>query len=117
MTIDGTNISTYGLEVIGLPEYYSLPARKSVLTVPGFEAKDLVYEGKEATVTLFGEYASLSAMNTAIEAFYTKIRSALKHDYILIGHGLTFSGVIVGGIKPEIIGKTVQMKITIKITA
>lgn len=115
MTIDGTNISAYGLQIIALPDYYSLPARKKVLTEPGFEAKDIVFEGREAVITLFGEYASLALMRSNIEALKTKIKSSLKHDYILVGHDESFSGVVTKGFKTEVLRNTVQIKLTISI--
>lgn len=115
MKIDGTNISTYGLEVISLDGYFNLPARKKVLEEPGVDEKDIVYESREPVVTLFGEYVSLLTLKSSIDSFYAKIKSALKHDYILDEHGILFKGVITKGIKPEIIGTCVRLKLAITI--
>lgn len=116
MTIDGTNISTYGLRVLSMEDYYSQPARKKTLTRPGYLTNEIKHESGSCTVTLYGEYADLPTMKTGIENFKTKVKTVLEHTFVLIGHGLTFTGVIANGVKSEIIQNTVQLKLTITIT-
>jgi hypothetical protein len=113
MTIDGTNISTYGLRVLSMKDYYSQPARKRILAEPGYLAKDIKHESGICNIVLYGEYTDLPAMYTGIENFKTKVKTVLEHTFILVGHGLTFTGVVAGGIKTEVIQKTVQLKFTI----
>lgn len=116
MTIDGTNISAYGLQLFALKDYYNLPARKKVLAVQEYEANDIVLEDKQATITLFGSFADLPTLRTNVEAFLAKIKSAVKHDYILIGHNESFTGVVAKGIKTEINGNSIILQFTITIT-
>ena len=116
MTIDGTNISAYGLQLFVLKDYYNLPARKKILGVPAYEVKDIVMEDKQATVTLFGMFTSLANLRTNVEAFLTEIKSDLKHNYILTGHGESFTGVVAKGIKTEINGTSITLQFTITIT-
>lgn len=116
MTIDGTNISEYGLSLFSLADYYNLPARKKILTPQAYEENDIVFEPRQATVTLFGSFPDLSTLYENILAFMTKIKSDLKHDYILIGHDENFTGVVAKGIKVQIDGYSATLKFTITIT-
>lgn len=116
MTIDGTNISTYGLELIKLDNYYTKPARKEILADPKFDENDIKFKEREPVITLFGTYASNAILKTNIDNFYTKIKSSISHNYILLGHELSFSGVIKEGIKVEQIGSEASVKLTFKIT-
>jgi len=52
MIIDGINVSTFGLKVISLEDYFNLPARKKILSVPGTEAKDIVFQSKTADIPM-----------------------------------------------------------------
>lgn len=115
MTIDGTNISTYGLRLIAMQDYYNIPARKRVLARPQ-SAYQFKYESKKCTVTLYGEYATLAVMLTNINLFKTKVKTVLEHTFVLVGHNLTFTGVVADGFTTEVIQKTIQLKLTITIT-
>jgi hypothetical protein len=93
MTIDGTNISTFGLKLLNAEGLYDLPARKKILSEPGNESKDIVFLSKEAIVTLLGRYSSVGSLVSNINAFETLLKTILKHDITLIGHNLTFTGI------------------------
>ena len=118
MTIDTINISTYGLKLLTLEGYYNLSARKKILTEPGTEAKDIVFSGKETTVTLLGKYADVAGLLSNINAFETLLKSQLKHEIVLIGHGLNFTGVFDKGY--EVVsyngGRIIKVIIPITIT-
>ena len=116
MTIDGTNISTYGLRIISMEDYYSQPARKNILTQPGYMEPVIRFESRQCTVVLYGEYSTLAAMLTGVENFKTKVKTVLKHAFVLIGHNEYFTGVIANGISSEVIQNTVQLTFTITIT-
>lgn len=120
MTIDGINISTYGLRLLSMQDYYTLPAQKKILerTKSGYPQSGYTfkYESKQCTITLYGEYTTLAIMLININLFKTKIKTVLEHTFNLIGHNLTFTGVVAQGIKSEVIQKTVQLKFTITIT-
>lgn len=116
MTIDGTNISTLGLSLARPDGYLDQPERKSILTVPGFEAKDIVFESKEPTIYLFGIYDSKADLLTAVDGLNTIIRSALVHDFTIARHSLTFSGVVTDGIKVDVIKTLAKITFKIKIT-
>lgn len=116
MTIDGTNISTYGLRLIAMEDYYSQPARKKILEQPGYLSNEIKFETQICTVTLYGEFASLATMLSNIESLKTKIKTALEHTFVLVGHNLTFTGVVANGFKTEVINQIVKIKMTITIT-
>ena len=99
MTIDGIDISIYGLTFSKIDNFYSLPARKNTLKEPGFEAKDIVFKQKKPTITLLGQYEYNSSLMANIENFKTMIKSAVSHLFYIDGHELTFTGVITKGIK------------------
>lgn len=114
MTIDGINISTFGFMRSYVDGHLNLPARKNVLSLPGSQAKDIVFESKEPVITLIGKFDTKADLLAAIEDFYALIKSSVKHDYILTGHNVSFTGVVADGIKPEVY-KT-MLKLTFKVT-
>lgn len=114
MTIGGVDISIFGLVLSYVSGHLDQPARKDTLEVAGFEAKDIVFEAKEITITLIGSYSSSASLSSGIESFKTLIRSNTIHEYILIGHNLTFSGSVMEGIKIDALRNSV--KVTFKIT-
>lgn len=116
MTIDGTNISTFGLMLSSPDGHLNQPARKRILNEPGFETKDIKFENKEISINLIGSYNSKADLYTKIEAFKALIKSSFDHDYILTGHGLTFSGVIIDGLKINPIKNKVRITFKIMIT-
>jgi hypothetical protein len=118
MTIDGVNISAFGMKVLNLDDYYSLPARKKILAEPGTEAKDIVFQPQTATIKLLGRVADTTDLLTKLEAFETLIKSSLKHDVVLMARGESFVGVFDRGYElqmPFINGKiiTVNLPVTI----
>jgi hypothetical protein len=115
MIIDGTNISTYGLRLLWLDDYYDLPARKKILPVPEFTENDIKYTSRNPAIKLFGKYESKTAMNTAINNFITLLKGSLVHTIELTNHGLSFSGVFKDGMKTTIRKNTVEIRFKITI--
>lgn len=118
MTIDGTNISEFGMKVMNLDDYFSLPARKKTLPVPGVEAKDIVFQSQTATIKLLGRVADTTDLLAKLEAFETLLKSSLKHDIVLIGHNESFKGVFASGYElqmPFINGKIITINLPITI--
>ncbi len=115
MTIDGTDISTYGLKLLKLEDYYNQPARKRILSIPAFGANDLKYESRQAVVKLLGKYDSDNDLATAVSGLETLLKGAVKHTVIIPGHNLSFTGVVTGGFKAAVKRKTVliELKFTI----
>ena len=116
MTIDTINISTFGLAILNLEGYYDLPARKKILSDAGTEAKDIRFEGKAATVTLLGRFTSTADLVSKLNAFETLLKTSLKHAIVLIGHGLSFTGVFATGFEVTSFNGGKIVKITLPIT-
>jgi len=115
MTIDGVDISTFGLILSRFDGHLDQPARKKILSVPGFEAKDIVFESKEHSFTLVGIYASKVALFSGVEALKTLIKSALVHNFVVAAHGVTFSGVVAEGIKPKVTNIMAELYFKVKV--
>lgn len=116
MTIDGINISSFGLRVEDMTGEVSLPARKRVLAEPGTMAKDIVFQENEIKITMFGRYASLIALRTGVEGLKDLIKLNLVHTFIRASHGLNLSGVIKNGVKVEVLNKVATVTFTITVT-
>jgi len=114
MTIDGINISTFGLMLSYISGHLDQPARKKTLDTPGFQQKDIVFDSRETLITLIGFYPSKADLGTKIAAFLTLIKSDTIHEFIHSGHNLTISGSVMDGIRIEPLRNTV--KITFKLT-
>jgi hypothetical protein len=118
MTIDGTNISAFGLKVLNLDDFFNLPARKKILTVPGTEAKDIVFQPKTASIPLLGRYTNAGDLLAKLNAFETLLKAQLNHTIELVGHNETFNGVFDKGF--EVIsyngGKIAKVMISVTIT-
>lgn len=103
MTIDGTNISTLGLHLSYFDGHLNLPARKNILTEPGFAEKDLVFDALEPVIDLIGYYTTKTAMATAIMTFTSLIMGQTIHAFNMGGHSVSFNGVLADGVKVETI--------------
>lgn len=117
MTIDGTNINTFGLHLVRPDGYLDHPDRKSTLSEPGFETKDIVFENKETTINLLGVYETKTDLFAAVQGLKDLIKTDLIHDFTIARHGLTFSGVVTDGIKIDVIKTLAKINFKIKITA
>jgi len=118
MTIDGTNISEFGMKVTDMADYYNLPARKKILTIPGTEEKDIVFQPQTATIKLLGRVADTTDLLAKLEAFETLLKSSLKHDIVLLGHNESFIGVFASGYElqmPFINGTIITINLPITI--
>lgn len=114
MTIDGVNISTFGMMLSYITGHLDQPARKKTMEVPGFEEKDIVFEAKEPVIILIGFYTSKAALLAEIQAFQSLIRSNTVHEFGLSGHNVTFSGAVMDGMRVDTIKNSVT--ITFKVT-
>jgi ribulose 1,5-bisphosphate synthetase/thiazole synthase len=114
MTVDGTNISTYGMVILSMDGYFTQPARKKLLTEQLFEENDIKFDPQEIKVSLFGDYsAAPSTLIANFEAFKTKITSALKHTFVFIGRSVTVTGVVINGVQVETFKNCVKVNFTI----
>lgn len=111
MTIDGKDISTYGLKLLKLEDYYNQPARKRNLSIPAFGVNDLKYESRQAVVKLLGKYDSYNELATSVSGFETLLKGAMKHAVIIPGHNLSFTGVAATGYKVAVKRKTVLIEL------
>lgn len=103
MTISGTDIKTeFGLRLIRLTDYYNMPARKRILSVPAFNENDIKYEPRKAVMKLFGKYEDQAEMVTNIEGFKTLIKSATDHTIVIGARNITIEGVFAEGIKVDV---------------
>lgn len=117
MTIDTINISAFNLKVFKLDDYFNLPARKKILAEPTNTAADIVFQSDSATVVLMGKYADVADLLANLNAFETLLKTSLKHDVVLIGHGLSFTGVFDKGfaVVPYLGGKVVKLIVPVTI--
>lgn len=98
MTIDGVDIlDQYGLKLLREEGLDSLPARKKVLSEPGFEAKDIVFDAVEPVLVLFGRYADASSLISNLRSFETLLKSDLKHVFESTSRGWNFTAACPAG--------------------
>jgi len=116
MTIDGINISTFGLIVTKFTGNFDLPKRKEVLKEPEFAAGDQTVEEKVYTVEMFGQYANQTVMATGVNGLRTLIETSLQHNFIFSNRGYSFTGVVSGGFKTKIIKNNIFVTMEINLT-
>lgn len=97
MTIDGTDISTFGMIVQYLDNYFDNPKRKAILQEQDFDANDIVLEEKKVSVRIFGQYANQSTLATNVNALKTLIETDLEHDFVFANRSVSFTGVVRNG--------------------
>ena len=114
MTIDGINISTFGLIVTKFTGNFDLPKRKEVLKEPEFA--DQTLEEKIYTVEMFGQYATQTVMATGVKGLSTLLKTSLQHDFILSNRGSTFTGVVHDGFKTKVLKNNVFVTMEIGLT-
>lgn len=115
MTLSGTDISTLGLKLLKLTDYYNLPARKRILSEPAFGPNDIKYEPRRAVVKLFGKYDTQEDLATAVAGFETLIKSETQHAVSIDGHNLSFMGAFANGFRAEIKRNAVIIEATINL--
>ncbi len=115
MTIDGTDISTFGLIVQKVSGYTNLQALKKILDEREFLANDIKGEEREVVVKLFGQYASSAALETGINGLKSLLESDVEHDYIFPNRSIAFVGVAKRGFKTSIFRLDASLLLTIGI--
>lgn len=83
MTIDGTNISSFGLTLLEVKDFLNLPKRKEITEVPFFTANDIKFKSATPTVVLYGRWATIAAMETALNSFKSHIKNSIKHTIVI----------------------------------
>lgn len=102
MTIDGTDISTFGLIVQKVSGYNNLPALKKILPEREFDSGDIKLTEKNVIITMFGQYSSNAALETGINGLRSLLESDVEHDIVLSSRGITFTGVAKRGFKTRL---------------
>ena len=115
MTISGTDISTFGLKLMKLSDYYNLPARKRILTLPAFGCNDIKHEPRGAVVTLFGKYEDQDALATAVNGLRTFLESEATHGIVIGGRNISVDGVFADGFRATVKRNTVMIEMGITI--
>lgn len=115
MTIDGVNISTFGMFVVLPSALYDQPARKKVLTEQGVEAKDIQYSEKVITVELAANYPDYSSLRTGVEAFKTAVETG-ENTFVFTNYGISVTGHVKNGVKMINNGLLVKVKFKIAVT-
>lgn len=116
MTIDGTNISTFGLTLLEVKEFLFLPKRKEITQVPFHTANDIKFKSATPTVVIYGRWATATAMETALNNFQTLIKSVVKHTIVIDEYSIPAMTecVFKDGYEVEFMGSVAR--ITAKIT-
>lgn len=83
MTIDGTNISTFGLTLLEVKDFLNLPKRKEITEVPCFTENDIKFKSVTLTIVLYGRWATIGAMETALNSFKLQIKNSVKHTIVI----------------------------------
>lgn len=116
--IGGTELSTYGLRLARLDGNIDLPPFKEILQEHDYESNLQVLDEQNISVKLIGVYASKAATGTAIAAFQTKVKSALKQVWEFTNHGFSETCVVKSGMKvTPYPGFVVEITLTLTITA
>jgi hypothetical protein len=115
MTIAGTNISTFGLKLLRLENYYDLPARKKLLDEQKFLANDIKYEVRKPKVTMFGSYTSQAEMAAQIALFIEWLKLTLVQEVAITEHGLTFNATFADGMQTTVYRKKIKVELTMTI--
>lgn len=116
MTIDGINISVFGLHLSKADGFLDQPGRKVILPEPSFQAKDIVFESKEISIELVGIYETKAELFTGVESLKNLIKNTLEHDFVLPGHGIVFSGVVDRGISVKSISTMCKIYFRVTVT-
>lgn len=117
MTIDGTNISTFGLKLLKVSDQLGLARRKQILNEQQFNAGDIRYSEFDVLFELKGKYASLSELGTSVNNFMDHLKLNTVHQFVEPARGLNFQGVVKNGFSCEIYKKVVIIKLNVTITA
>lgn len=116
--IGGTELGTYGLRLSHLDGNLDLPAFKQILEEHDYESNLLILDEKNIQISLIGFFGSKTALGTAITAFQTKVKSAVKQVWEFTNHGFSETCVVKSGMKvTPYPGFAVEIILTLTITA
>lgn len=114
MTIDGTNIlTTYGLKLIKVEGWESLPARKKILVNQGFTSDDILRQAKEVVLSLYGKFSTEALLGSKITSFKTYLTGDITRDYDLGDIGITFTGAVPNGMAVKVRRKIAQVELRV----
>ena len=102
MTIDGTDINTFGLIVQRLNRYFDKPKRKSILTEQTFLANDITFNEQSPVILMFGQYANQTTLATNVQALEALLDGAVEHDFVFTSRGISFTGVVKKGFSAKV---------------
>jgi hypothetical protein len=102
-TIDGTQLSTYGLRLSHISGHLDLPPYKKILEEHDFEAEMCITQEKRVTVRFIGKYLSKNLMAIQLSAFKTKIASGVKLNWKFDNHYFDENCVVKDGFQVNII--------------
>lgn len=97
MTIDGIDITTLGFRLVKLENRHDLPARKTVLSVAGTSAAEIVFRGRKITAVVRGKFATTAALVAASKGVETLLKSQLKHLVDVTERNILFIAVAADG--------------------
>jgi hypothetical protein len=104
--------ATHGWKVSSVTGHMSHPARKKILKVQGYQAKDLVYEPRVITVTLIQKFATEAEIFPAVDIIHDQISDNDIHEVNISGHDISFYAVARDGARVNINKRTVTVTIT-----
>lgn len=116
MTIDGANITTYGLTLLSATNYLNRPARKKILKEPEFLAADIKLEPKYINVVLYGHYADEAAMESNLSNFKDFLGTEVIHSIAIPEYNISEFGVFADGANVINIRENARVELKITVT-
>ena len=100
MTIDSADIlTTYGLKLMKIEGWESLPGRKKILNQQQFTSSDIKRQSREVTLKFWGGYASTALLGSKITAFKTWLTGSITRYYEIEDMGIAFTGAAPDGMR------------------
>ena len=116
--IGGIELSTYGLRLSRPEGHLDLPKFKNIIKHHDWEENLRVLDEKNVRVKLIGFYADKTAMGTALNAFYLKVKSSIKQLWEFTNHGFSETCVVKNGFKTTPYGsEAVEIELTLTVTS
>jgi hypothetical protein len=116
-TVNGIELSTYGLRLARLDGHLDYPKYKQILDEHDHSAQMKVAEDKKVRVKLIGTYATLAAMGTAMSTFHTAVKGAARLQWIFTGHDFDEYCVVADGISASVHGQRgIELNFTLTIS-
>lgn len=101
MIIDGTNISSYGFQLLRVDGFLDLPKRKNTTKEIGFEQTDIVFGVRRLTVQLIGKFNDTASMVSGVVALKNELMKG-KIPFSFSDHGLNIEGWCERGMKVDL---------------